>query len=375
MNTPGTFQIHATDGAARTGVLQTAHGPVNTPIFMPVGTVGSVKAIAPDDLNAIGAEIILGNTYHLYLRPGDELVARRGGLHGFNAWDKPILTDSGGFQVFSLSTLRTIKEEGVTFRSHLDGSKHLFTPEKVVSIQRNLNSDIMMVLDECVPAGADHTYTARSLTMTTRWAKRCRDAYPKGTAGNLLFGIVQGAFYKDLRIESAKTLANMDFIGYGIGGLSVGEPKPVMYEMLDEIAPYMPVNKPRYLMGVGTPDCLLEGVLRGVDMFDCVLATRIARNGTVLTSKGRVVVKNAQYAHDFGPIDAECDCYACQHFSRAYVRHLLKAGEITGGRLASIHNLRFLIHLMEQIREAIANDCFLDFRKEFYSKYDMSRNF
>ena len=251
MNTPGTFQIHATDGAARTGVLQTAHGPVNTPIFMPVGTVGSVKAIAPDDLNAIGAEIILGNTYHLYLRPGDELVARRGGLHGFNAWDKPILTDSGGFQVFSLSTLRTIKEEGVTFRSHLDGSKHLFTPEKVVSIQRNLNSDIMMVLDECVPAGADHTYTARSLTMTTRWAKRCRDAYPKGTAGNLLFGIVQGGMFKDLRSESARQLIDLDFEGYAIGGLSVGESKDVMMEMLYHTAPILPSEKPRYLMGVG----------------------------------------------------------------------------------------------------------------------------
>ena len=262
MNTPGTFQIHATDGAARTGVLQTAHGPVNTPIFMPVGTVGSVKAIAPDDLHAMGAEIILGNTYHLYLRPGDELVARRGGLHGFNAWDKPILTDSGGFQVFSLSTLRTIKEEGVTFRSHLDGSKHLFTPEKVVAIQRNLNSDIMMVLDECVPAGADHTYTARSLTMTTRWAKRCRDAYPKGTAGNLLFGIVQGGMFKDLRSESARQLIDLDFEGYAIGGLSVGESKDVMMDMLYHTAPILPAEKPRYLMGVGTPLDIIKGPQR-----------------------------------------------------------------------------------------------------------------
>ena len=291
MNTPGTFQIHATDGAARTGVLQTAHGPVNTPIFMPVGTVGSVKAIAPDDLNAIGAEIILGNTYHLYLRPGDELVARRGGLHGFNAWDKPILTDSGGFQVFSLSTLRTIKEEGVTFRSHLDGSKHLFTPEKVVSIQRNLNSDIMMVLDECVPAGADHTYTARSLTMTTRWAKRCRDAYPKGTAGNLLFGIVQGGMFKDLRSESARQLIDLDFEGYAIGGLSVGESKDVMMEMLYHTAPILPSEKPRYLMGVGTPLDIIKGIDAGVDMFDCVLPTRNARNGTLYTSLGKLNIK------------------------------------------------------------------------------------
>ncbi len=298
MNTPGTFQIHATDGAARTGVLQTAHGPVNTPIFMPVGTVGSVKAIAPDDLNAIGAEIILGNTYHLYLRPGDELVARRGGLHGFNAWDKPILTDSGGFQVFSLSTLRTIKEEGVTFRSHLDGSKHLFTPEKVVSIQRNLNSDIMMVLDECVPAGADHTYTARSLTMTTRWAKRCRDAYPKGTAGNLLFGIVQGGMFKDLRSESARQLINLDFEGYAIGGLSVGESKDVMMEMLYHTAPILPSEKPRYLMGVGTPLDIIKGIDAGVDMFDCVLPTRNARNGTLYTSLGKLNIKRREFAED-----------------------------------------------------------------------------
>ena len=358
---------------ARLGVLHTPHGDIQTPIYMPVGTAACVKAMTPREMEEIGTQILLSNTYHLHLRPGEDLVQEAGGLHNFMDWHKPILSDSGGFQVFSLAGIRTIKEEGVTFQSHLDGSRHFIGPEESMDIQQKLGSDICMAFDVCSPYPCDYNTAKINMERTHRWAERCKKHHTK--EDQALFGIVQGAFYKDLRIESAKTLADMDFIGYGIGGLSVGEPKPVMYEMLDEIAPYMPVNKPRYLMGVGTPDCLLEGVLRGVDMFDCVLATRIARNGTVLTSKGRVVVKNAQYAHDFGPIDAECDCYACQHFSRAYVRHLLKAGEITGGRLASIHNLRFLIHLMEQIREAIANDCFLDFRKEFYSKYDMSRNF
>ena len=365
MNTPGTFQIHATDGAARTGVLQTAHGPVNTPIFMPVGTVGSVKAIAPDDLNAIGAEIILGNTYHLYLRPGDELVARRGGLHGFNAWDKPILTDSGGFQVFSLSTLRTIKEEGVTFRSHLDGSKHLFTPEKVVSIQRNLNSDIMMVLDECVPAGADHTYTARSLTMTTRWAKRCRDAYPKGTAGNLLFGIVQGGMFKDLRSESARQLIDLDFEGYAIGGLSVGESKDVMMEMLYHTAPILPSEKPRYLMGVGNPTTLVRAVREGVDMFDCVLPTRTARMGTAFSSAGRMNLRNAKYARDFTPLDPACDCPTCKNHTRAYIRHLVKQNEMLGAILLSVHNLHFLLDLMRRAREAVLADAYEEFFEQW----------
>ena len=369
------FEVHKVDPRtrARRGTLHLPHGDVQTPIFMPVGTQATVKAMSPDEMHEIGTQILLSNTYHLFLRPGHEIIRELGGLHQFMHWDKPILTDSGGFQVFSLSEMRKVKEEGVEFRSHLDGSKCFITPEYDMEIQQALGADIAMAFDECSPYPCDYDRAKAAMNRTHRWAKRCIDVHTR--EDQALFGIVQGAFYKDLRIESAKTLADMDFIGYGIGGLSVGEPKPVMYEMLDEIAPYMPVNKPRYLMGVGTPDCLLEGVLRGVDMFDCVLATRIARNGTVLTSKGRVVVKNAQYAHDFGPIDAECDCYACQHFSRAYVRHLLKAGEITGGRLASIHNLRFLIHLMEQIREAIANDCFLDFRKEFYSKYDMSRNF
>ena len=295
-------------------------------------------------------------------------------------WERPILTDSGGFQVFSLGKLRKITEEGVRFASPINGERLFLTPEVSMEIQKVLNSDIAMIFDECTPYEIDgrpatEKEAADSMRLSLRWARRSRDEFDRLQNPNALFGIVQGGMFEHLRDESLEGLKAIGFDGYAIGGLSVGEPKEEMMKILDHLKTRMPEDKPRYLMGVGTPDCLLEGVLRGVDMFDCVLATRIARNGTVLTSKGRVVVKNAQYAHDFGPIDAECDCYACQHFSRAYVRHLLKAGEITGGRLASIHNLRFLIHLMEQIREAIANDCFLDFRKEFYSKYDMSRNF
>ena len=320
-----------------------------------------------------GAQIILGNTYHLYLRPGTDILERAGGLHRFCSWDRPILTDSGGFQVFSLAGIRTIKEEGVTFQSHLDGSRHFIGPEESMDIQQKLGSDICMAFDVCSPYPCDYNTAKINMERTHRWAERCKKHHTK--EDQALFGIVQGAFYKDLRIESAKTLADMDFIGYGIGGLSVGEPKPVMYEMLDEIAPYMPVNKPRYLMGVGTPDCLLEGVLRGVDMFDCVLATRIARNGTCFTDQGRLVIRNAQYAHDFGPIEEGCDCYACRNFSRAYIRHLIKAGEITGGRLATIHNLRYLLRLMERIRKAIEEDRYEEFRRDFFNHYDMSRNF
>ena len=347
---------------ARLGVLHTPHGDIQTPIYMPVGTAACVKAMTPREMEEIGTQILLSNTYHLHLRPGEDLVQEAGGLHNFMDWHKPILTDSGGFQVFSLAGIRTIKEEGVTFQSHLDGSRHFIGPEESMDIQQKLGSDICMAFDVCSPYPCDYNTAKINMERTHRWAERCKKHHTK--EDQALFGIVQGAFYKDLRIESAKTLADMDFIGYGIGGLSVGEPKPVMYEMLDEIAPYMPVNKPRYLMGVGTPDCLLEGVLRGVDMFDCVLATRIARNGTVLTSKGRVVVKNAQYAHDFGPIDAECDCYACQHFSRAYVRHLLKAGEMLGMRLAVMHNLYFYNTLMEKIRAALDEGSYEQFRAQ-----------
>ncbi len=358
---------------ARLGVVHTPHGDIPTPIYMPVGTAACVKAMTSREMEEIGTQILLSNTYHLHLRPGEALVKEAGGLHRFMDWHKPILTDSGGFQVFSLAGIRKIREEGVTFQSHIDGSRHFIGPEESMDIQEALGSDICMAFDVCSPYPCDYKTAKENMERTHRWAERCKTHHTREDQG--LFGIVQGAFYKDLRVESAKALAAMDFPGYGIGGLSVGEPKPVMYEMLDEIRPYMPENKPRYLMGVGTPDCLIEGVLRGIDMFDCVLATRIARNGTVLTSKGRVVVKNGQFAHDFGPIDEQCDCYACQHYSRAYVRHLFKAGEITAGRLASIHNLRFLIHMMEEMRQAIAEDRFLDYRREFYERYDLTKNF
>ena len=375
MSQPFSYELIHTcaQSGARLGVLHTPHGDIQTPIYMPVGTAAVVKAMTSREMEEIGTQILLSNTYHLHLRPGEDLVAEAGGLHRFMDWHKPILTDSGGFQVFSLAGIRTIAEEGVTFQSHLDGSRQFIGPETSMDIQQKLGADIAMAFDVCSPYPCDHETARVNMERTHRWAQRCKDYHTR--EDQALFGIVQGAFYKDLRIESAKTLSDMDFIGYGIGGLSVGEPKPIMYEMLEEMMPYMPAHNPRYLMGVGTPDCLIEGVLRGIDMFDCVLATRIARNGTALTSAGRLVVRNAQYARDFGPIDPECDCYACTHFSRAYVRHLIKAGEITGGRLLSIHNLRFLIRLMERVREAIAEDRFLDFRKEFYAKYDMSRNF
>ncbi len=375
MSNPVTFELlHVCkQSGARLGVLHTPHGDIPTPIYMPVGTQATVKAMTPREMEEINAKIILSNTYHLHLRPGEGIVREAGGLHDFMDWHHPILTDSGGFQVFSLSELRKITEEGAAFRSHLDGSKQFISPEISMDIQEALGSDIAMAFDVCSPYPCDHRTAEEAMHRTHRWAERCKKHHTR--SDQALFGIVQGAFYEDLRIESAKTLADMDFPGYGIGGLSVGEPKPVMYEMLEKIEPYMPKEKPRYLMGVGTPDCFLEGILRGIDMFDCVLATRIARNGTCFTRRGRLVVRNAACAHDFAPIEEGCDCYACRHFSRAYIRHLLKAEEITGGRLTSIHNLRFLIRMMEEIREAIAQDRFLDYRKEFYEKYDMTRNF
>ena len=368
MSNPVQFELIKTckQSGARLGVLHTPHGDIPTPIYMPVGTQATVKAMTPREMEELGAKIILSNTYHLHLRPGEDIVREAGGLHSFMDWRHPILTDSGGFQVFSLSGLRKITEEGAAFRSHLDGSKHFISPEKSMEIQQALGADIAMAFDVCSPYPCDHKTAEEAMHRTHRWAERCKKYHTR--EDQALFGIVQGAFYEDLRIESAKTLADMDFPGYGIGGLSVGEPKPVMYEMLEKIEPYMPKNKPRYLMGVGTPDCFLEGVLRGVDMFDCVLATRIARNGTVFTRNGRLVIRNATYARDFEPLEEGCDCYACQHFSRAYIRHLIKAEEITGARLASIHNLRFLIRMMEEIRQAIMEDRFLDYRREFYEK-------
>ena len=352
---------------ARRGRLHTPHGVVETPIFMPVGTQATVKGMSPDELKELQAQIILSNTYHLHLRPGEDLVAEAGGLHSFMHWDRPILTDSGGFQVFSLAEFRKLTEEGVQFQSHLDGSRHFFSPETSIAIQEKLGSDIMMQFDECSAYPCDYNQANQAMHRTIRWLHRCMDA--KTRDDQALFGIVQGAFYKDLRIQCADEMAKLDLPGFGIGGLSVGEPKEIMYEMLEAMMPHMPEGKPRYLMGVGSPDCLIEGVLRGVDMFDCVLATRVARNGTVFTRNGRLVVRNAKYAHDFGPMEEGCDCYACRNFSRAYVRHLLKADEILGLRLTTYHNLRFLVRLMEDIRAAIEQDALLDFVNDFYATH------
>ncbi|HCR12033.1 tRNA guanosine(34) transglycosylase Tgt [Solidesulfovibrio sp.] len=369
MNVPGTFIPGPGDGAARTGRLTTAHGAIETPVFMPVGTQGTVKSLCPTDLHDLGAQIILGNTYHLYLRPGDELVAKLGGLHRFMGWDGPILTDSGGFQVFSLSGLRRITEEGVTFSSHIDGSKHLFSPEKVISIQRNLGSDIMMVLDECVPFGADRAYTEKSLALTTRWAARCRKAHPSGDRGQLLFGIVQGGFFKDLRAESTRQLIDLDFEGYALGGLSVGESRAEMYDILDDATPLLPADKPRYLMGVGAPRDLLAGMAAGIDMFDCVLPTRNARNGTLFTTKGKVNIKRAEYREDDSPLDPDCPCYACRTFSKAYLRHLYIARELLSYRLNTLHNLTFFSQMMERARQAIREGRFAAFRREMEAVY------
>ena len=358
-----------TQSGARLGVLHTPHGDVDTPVYMPVGTQAVVKAMTSREMKEIGASILLANTYHLHIRPGEDLVQKAGGLHRFMAWDRPILTDSGGYQVFSLSDLNKVTEDGVHFRSHLDGSPLFMSPESAMDIQQKLGADIVMAFDMCSPYPCDENTARENMERTHRWAKRCRDAHTR--EDQALFGIVQGAFSAALRRESARALADMDFPGFGIGGLSVGEPKPLMYEMLDELMPEMPVNKPRYLMGVGTPDCLLEGVRRGVDMFDCVLATRIARNGTVLTGEGRLVVRNARYREDMRPLEEGCDCEACVSYSRAYIRHLLNVNEITGARLCSAHNLRYLTRLMEGAREAIKNDRFLDYAADFYAHFDM----
>jgi queuine tRNA-ribosyltransferase len=336
---------------------------------MPVGTAATVKAMRPEEVKGLGAEIILSNTYHLYLRPGHEIVREAGGLHKFMNWDRAILTDSGGFQVFSLGAMRKITEEGVKFRSHIDGSSHMLTPEKSIEIQNALGSDIMMAFDECTPYPADYSYVKNSLERTTRWLKRCKEAH-KNTENQSLFGIMQGGMYKELRYQSAMEIVELDLPGYAIGGLSVGEPREVMYEVLDYATDYLPKDKPRYVMGVGTPDHLFEGVERGVDMFDCVLPTRLARNGGAMTSHGRISIKNAKYERDFTPLDHECDCYVCRNYSRAYLRHLFKANEILSSMLLSHHNLYFLVNTMKNIREAIENDRFLEYKKEFYSKYD-----
>lgn len=356
------------DTKARLGIIHTPHGDVETPIFMPVGTKATVKAMTPEELKEMNAQIILSNTYHLYLRPGHDLVKEAGGLHKFMNWDRPILTDSGGFQVFSLGSMRTISEKGVDFRSFIDGSKHFISPEKSIEIQNALGSDIMMAFDECAPYPADHDYVKKSLERTTRWAKRSLEANANPETQSV-FGIIQGGVYRDLREQSLREITDLNFPGYAVGGLSVGEPAEMMYEVLDYTVPLMPKDKPRYNMGVGSPDYLFESVIRGIDMADCVLPTRIARNGTFFTSHGKLTIKNAKYERDFTPIDHECDCYACRNYSRAYIRHLFKADEILGARLATTHNLHFLIKLMENIRQAIREDRLLEYREEFYKKY------
>lgn len=365
-----TYELIKTDPRtkARRGRVTTPHGTIETPVFMPVGTAATVKAMRPEEVEQTGAEIILSNTYHLYLRPGHEIVREAGGLHRFMNWNKSILTDSGGFQVFSLGAMRKISEEGVQFRSHIDGSKHMLTPEKSMEIQNALGSDIIMAFDECAPYPADRQYVKDSLERTTRWLKRCRD-YHKNTEKQSLFGIMQGGMYADLRKQSAEEIVELDLPGYAIGGLSVGEPKPLMYEMLDECVDYLPKEKPRYLMGVGSPDCLFEGVERGIDMFDCVLPTRIARHGMAMTSVGRVNIKNAKYERDFTALDPNCDCYTCRNYSRAYLRHLFKADEILSSMLMTNHNIHFLVNTMKNIRKSIEEDRFLEYKKEFYDSY------
>ncbi|MDN4607118.1 tRNA guanosine(34) transglycosylase Tgt [Sporosarcina highlanderae] len=357
---------------ARLGIVHTPHGSFETPAFMPVGTQATVKTMSPEELKEMGAGIILGNTYHLWLRPGHDVIKEAGGLHKFMNWDRPILTDSGGFQVFSLSEFRKIEEEGVHFRHHLNGSKLFLSPEKATEIQNALGSDIMMAFDECPPYPATFEYMKASVERTSRWAERCLKAHARPEDQGL-FGIVQGGEFEELRKQSAKDLVSLDFPGYAIGGLSVGEPKDVMNRALEFTTPLLPENKPRYLMGVGSPDSLIDGAIRGVDMFDCVLPTRIARNGTLMTSEGRLVVKNAKYERDFGPLDPNCDCYTCKNYSRAYIRHLIRAGETFGIRLTSYHNLHFLLNLMEQIRDAIRNDRLGDFREEFFEQYGFNK--
>lgn len=352
---------------ARLGRLHTPHGTFETPMFMPVGTQATVKTLSPDELYAMGSQVILSNTYHLFLRPGRELVKKAGGLHKFMNYQRGMLTDSGGFQVFSLGDLRRISEEGVMFRSHIDGSKQFLSPETATEVQEDLGADIAMAFDECIPYPADHDYAKRSTERTARWAERCLAAHKR--TDQSMFGIVQGGMYPDLRSLSVAKLTELDFSGYGIGGLSVGEPKEMMYDILGPTAAALPKQKARYLMGVGTPDCMVEAVNLGVDMFDCVFPTRVARNGTAMTNTGRLVVRNAAYAEDFRPIEDGCDCYTCRNFSRAYIRHLFKAEEVFALRLLSIHNLFFLLDFTRRIRNAIAEDRFPDFRKSFLQNY------
>lgn len=352
---------------ARAGVFHTPHGDILTPVYMPVGTQATVKGVLPRDLKEAGSQIILSNTYHLYMRPGDDLIKRAGGLHKFMNWDRPILTDSGGFQVFSLTKLNKIKDEGVYFNSHIDGSRHLFTPEKAIEIEENLGADIIMAFDQCSEYGYTHEQAKQAMERTSRWLERCAAA--KTRQDQTLFPIVQGNFYKDLRAESVNRCLPYVQHGIAIGGLSVGEPKPLMYEMLEHIRPVLPEGVPRYLMGVGSPDCLVEGVLRGIDMFDCVLATRVARNGTAFTSKGKIVARNSKWREDFTPLDPDCGCYCCKNYSKAYIRHLINVNEMLAAQLLSLHNITFLHKLMSGMRQAIFNDDLPYFVKNFYAEY------
>lgn len=355
---------------ARTGILHTPHGDVLTPMFMPVGTLATVKFVSPEEITEMNAGVILANTYHLWLRPGEDIVKEAGGLHKFMNVNNPILTDSGGFQVFSLMENRKITEEGVHFKNHLNGDKLFLSPEKAIQIQNDLGADIIMSFDECPPYPSTHAYMKDSVERTLRWAKRGKEAHQNDKQA--LFGIVQGGEFEDLRAYSAQELVKLDFPGYSIGGTSVGESKETMYKMIDYAIKYLPLEKPRYLMGVGSTDAILEGVLRGVDMFDCVLPTRIARHGTLMTSTGRLNIRNAKNERDFGPIDAECDCYTCKNYSRAYLRHLIRCNEGLGMRLLSIHNLRFLIKLTEEVRLAIQEDRFLDFKEAYFKKHKLN---
>lgn len=355
-----------TQSRARIGKLVTPHGEIRTPVFMPVGTQGTVKALTPEDLESLGVEIILANTYHLYLRPGEQRIARLGGLHHFMHWSRPILTDSGGYQVYSLGALRKIKTEGVAFRSHLDGSKHLLSPEKAVAVQEALGSDIIMCLDECTPYPATYEYARFSLELTRDWAVRCKEAHQQ--KDQALFGIVQGSTFKDLRKESAEAIVGIGFQGYALGGLSVGEEKSARQEIIAYSLPFLPEDQPRYLMGLGTPEDLIEGVAEGADMFDCVLPTRNARNGMLFTWQGPLIIKKTEYTEDPRPVDPQCGCYTCRHYSRAYLRHLYLAKELLSYRLNTLHNIFFFIELMQKIREAVLQDRFQEFRKSFYTQ-------
>jgi queuine tRNA-ribosyltransferase len=365
---PFTLLAQSSQCRARRGQVQTKHGVVETPVFMPVGTQGTVKAVTPENLYEMNAQIILGNTYHLFIRPGHTLIEQFGGLHGFMNWKGSILTDSGGFQIFSLKELATITEEGAAFRSHLDGSKLFLSPEDAVMVQQSLGSDIMMCLDTCIPYPATREETIKATDLTTRWAARCRGAHTK--RDQLLFGIVQGGMFEDLRKKHAAELIDIGFDGYAIGGLSVGEDKEMMHAMTEVTVPALPADFPVYLMGVGTPEDLVEGVWRGVDMFDCVMPTRNARNGALFTTKGRITIKNSKYRDDHAPIDESCSCYTCRNYSRAYLRHLYHAREILSYHLNTIHNLHYYLNLMAGIRQAIEMDCYAEFRKDFYSKLE-----